>query len=123
MVIFYTWITGQPKDGYVVLLEKMNAGFTILVNNDFHKRGIGRSLVELGREQHKSINGWVIETSELPKIKGDLYRSPMGFYLKTGFRRTKIHTEANSSIKTVKISWVNKPFTIGSRPDRLDLQR
>lgn len=82
--------------------------FTILVNNDLHKRGIGRSLVELGRKQHKSINGWVIETNELPKIEGDLYQSPMGFYLKMGFEKTKIHVETNSNIKTVKIRWVNK---------------
>jgi hypothetical protein len=82
--------------------------FTILVNNDLHKRGIGRSLVELGRKQHKSINGWVIETNELSKIEGDLYQSPMGFYLKMGFEKTKIHVETNSNIKTVKIRWVNK---------------
>jgi hypothetical protein len=72
------------------------------------KKGIGRSLVERGKESSECINGWVIEAIKLPKKGGNLYRSPLSFYLKMGFEKTSTYSKTNSGIKTVKIQWKSK---------------
>ena len=103
------YVNGNSIEGWWCDFNRDNERwFTILVSSSFQKKGIRRSLVERGKESSECINGWVIEAIKLPKKGGNLYRSPLSFYLKMGFEKTSTYSKTNSGIKTVKIQWKSK---------------
>ena len=49
--------------------------FSISVSSSHQGKGIGRKLIEVGKESNQELNGWVVLEAEFKKRNGDLYNS------------------------------------------------
>ncbi len=75
-------------------------------SHSFHKgKGLGSILVERLKTENELFYGWVIDHNNDVKGNGELYQTPMPFYLKHGFvvlHEKRMETEI---ISAVKIKW------------------
>jgi GNAT superfamily N-acetyltransferase len=79
--------------------------FAIILDSAMQGKGFGTKLLKLAKEKETELNGWVIDGEFERKRNGDLYRSPLSFYLKNGFEKksgTRLELE---KISAVKITW------------------
>ncbi|MEO5889498.1 MAG: N-acetyltransferase [Ferruginibacter sp.] len=80
--------------------------FAIILGNNIHGLGFGRSLLNKLKEKDPKLNGWVIDHDSNQKRNGQFYKSPLDFYLKNNFeviQDTRLETD---NISAVKIEWV-----------------
>jgi len=80
--------------------------FAILLANEIQKKGYGKQLLNVLQKEENSLNGWVIDHNQYTKPNGEIYRSPLDFYLKCGFLATDIRLETEK-ISALKIVWEN----------------
>ena len=59
------------------------------------------------KENEEMLCGWVIDHHDDRKINGELYLSPLNFYLKQGFDILKEQRLELPTSSAVKISWRN----------------
>ncbi|MCB0473527.1 MAG: hypothetical protein KDC56_10755, partial [Flavobacteriaceae bacterium] len=57
------------------------------------------------KEKETELNGWVIDHDNDYKINGELYKSPLNFYLKNGFQKSSDRRLELEKISAVKIKW------------------
>lgn len=84
--------------------EKEN-WFGIIVNSKEQGKGFGSLLLKELKKEKSSLNGWVIDHSNDIKQNGELYCSPLDFYLKNGFFSVRNTRLENNIISAVKIKW------------------
>lgn len=89
------WLISFDRDG--------ERWFSIIVDETFKGRGIGRGLLDLAFDHDRELNGWVVPTDEYFTHFGKPYKSPLGFYLKYGFDVIAGEKFAKTLIDTVKI--------------------
>jgi len=78
--------------------------FAMIVSRDLQGKGWGRKFLEEAQKKHSILNGWAVDHNEYQKVDGSPYPSPLGFYSKLGFRKTKLKLgEGNLSV--VHIVW------------------
>lgn len=80
--------------------------FAIIISERFHGKGIGRKMLNKLKEDEKSLNAWVIDHNTDEKLDGNIYKSPLEFYIKNGFKimsETRLELEIMSA---VKIKWM-----------------
>ncbi len=78
--------------------------FAMIVSRDLQGQGWGRKLLEQAQKKHSILNGWAVDHHNYQKSDGSPYPSPLGFYNKLGFRKTKLkYGEGNLSV--VHIVW------------------
>ncbi|WP_440880403.1 GNAT family N-acetyltransferase [Tenacibaculum sp. C7A-26P2] len=82
--------------------------FAIILDSKLHGKGFGTKLLELAKQQENELNGWVIDHNKDKKKNGELYNSPLNFYLKNGFRKLTANRLELEKISAVKIRWVNE---------------
>jgi len=93
------WLACFLRDG-----EKW---FAMIVDSSEQKKGYGSRLLDEVKKHEPEINGWAMDREKDLKADGETYRSPIGFYLKNGFRilsEVRLETETMSA---VKIKWSN----------------
>jgi len=78
--------------------------FAIIVDGKKQGLGIGSQLLKCLQEDFKYLNGWVIDKDIYFKRDQTPYKSPIGFYLKNGFTKTKI-SYVSDVLQTIKIQW------------------
>jgi len=79
--------------------------FALLVDGSQQKKGFGTMLLNKVKEFENEINGWVIDRENDVKANGELYLSPIGFYLKNDFEILSDVRIENETISAVKIRW------------------
>ncbi|MCB0674995.1 MAG: hypothetical protein KDC59_23860, partial [Saprospiraceae bacterium] len=65
----------------------------------------GTRILDLAKEKTNELHGWVIPDDGELKLNGEVYTSPLGFYVKNQF---VIHPDIQSIKKdtlSIKISW------------------
>ncbi|KYG72239.1 acetyltransferase (GNAT) family protein [Roseivirga ehrenbergii] len=92
-----------------VFIRNEETWFSVILDSDFQKQGLGKQLLNLAKHDFKTLNGWVIDNNTSKKLDGSLYPTPLLFYLKNDFNvlsEVRLETE---KISAVKIRWERIP--------------
>lgn len=93
------------KGWYFDFIRENEKWFVIIIDSKLHSKGLGTRLLNIAKEKEIDLSGWVIDHNSDRKKNGEIYRSPMDFYLKNGFKRLeKVRLELEK-ISAVKIKW------------------
>ena len=79
--------------------------FAIIISERLKGKGIGTKILNELKNNENTLNGWVIDHNSDKKSNGNIYQSPLGFYIKNGFEvlsETRLELEIMSA---VKIKW------------------
>jgi hypothetical protein len=79
--------------------------FAIIISEKLHGKGIGTKILNELKNNENSLNGWVIDHHSDKKNNGNIYTSPLGFYIKNEFKvinEIRLELEIMSA---VKIKW------------------
>lgn len=80
--------------------------FAILLDSKIQEKGLGTKILNLAKEKESKLNGWVIDHNNSKKGNGEIYKSPLMFYLKNGFEKIPQVRLELDKISAVKIKWV-----------------
>lgn len=84
--------------------------FAIILSSAVQGHRIGSKLMMDLKENEDTLCGWVIDHNDDSKINGELYLSPLNFYLKQGFDIIKEQRLELPTLSAVKISWKKQPL-------------
>tara|TARA_R110002050_G_scaffold49818_10_gene115590 strand:- start:16450 stop:16914 length:465 start_codon:yes stop_codon:yes gene_type:complete len=93
------------KGWYFDFVRENEKWFAIILDSNFHGNGFGTKLLSLGKEKESELNGWVIDKQDNKMKNGELYKSPLNFYLKNGFEKYDNERLEIEKISAVKIKW------------------
>lgn len=91
---------------WAVYFEKdQEIRFSILVSKTQQRKGFGMLLLNQLKEDLEEFYGWVVDHNNDLKANGEMYFSPIDFYVKQGF--IILHHERIESelLQAVKIKW------------------
>lgn len=92
--------------GWAVLFERDNGRwFALLIDTRVQGKGYGTALLAKLKESERVLNGWVIDANDVPKTSGELYRSPLNFYIKNGFNVYPGERFESDAMSALKIQW------------------
>lgn len=79
--------------------------FAIILDQKIQDKGKGTEILNTIKNNEINLNAWVIDTENYKKLDGEIYKSPLNFYLKNSFKTCpKIRLE-NEKLSAVKITW------------------
>ncbi len=76
---------GQTEGWAFTFTRENDTWFAISIDEKVHGQGKGKLLLNKLKEKNESLNGWVIDHNNDVRRDGEIYYSPVGFYLKNGF--------------------------------------
>ncbi|KQB41297.1 hypothetical protein [Flavobacterium aquidurense] len=79
--------------------------FAIILDHQIQGKGNGSLLMNEIKSKNDCLNGWVVDHENEVKQNGDLYKSPMPFYIKNGFTIIAEKRIENEKMSAVKINW------------------
>lgn len=79
--------------------------FSLIVYEKMQGKGLGSQLLNQAKERHRELNGWVVDDSNQLKANGELYKSPLQFYVKNGFEVLPDIRFENEKMKAVRVRW------------------
>ncbi|RNL50289.1 GNAT family N-acetyltransferase [Pedobacter jejuensis] len=79
--------------------------FAIILDEKIHEQGKGTALLNALKESETVLNAWVIDKEDAIKQNGEIYKSPLKFYLKNGFLVYPEIRLKNEKMSAVKIIW------------------
>lgn len=95
----------EIKGWYFDFIRENEKWFAIILDSKLHGKGLGTRILNIAKENEIDLSGWVIDHNSDIKKNGEIYRSPMEFYLKNGFKRLKTVRLELEKISAVKIKW------------------
>lgn len=93
------------KGWYFDFIRENEKWFAIILDSKFHGKGLGTKILDFAKEKESELNGWVIDNNNDRKKNGELYKSPLGFYLKNGFEKFDKERLELEKLSAVKIKW------------------
>ena len=102
------WATDFEKENQV--------RFSIIVSSSHKGKGLGSALIDRLKAEHIEFYGWVIDHDDDVKLNGELYKSPMAFYLKHDFEVLNEQRIDSEMIKAVLIRWQENTLEKQIRP-------
>lgn len=90
---------------YFDFIREDEKWFAIIVDSAHHEEGLGTNLLNLAKNKETELNGWVIDRNEGKKRNGQLYKSPLAFYIKNGFQEIPGIRLELEILSAVKIQW------------------
>ncbi len=95
----------EIKGWYFDFIREGEKWFAMILDSNVHGNGFGTELLNLAKEKETVLNGWAVDHNNDQKQNGEIYKSPIGFYLKNGFKViSEIRLELEQ-ISAVKIKW------------------
>ncbi len=91
------WLALQKRDEdklYIIMV----------IHPDHQKKGIGSTLLKKAQDNYDSLYGWVVTRASYKKTDGGKYESPLKFYEKFGFKKSKATRDENG-LSTTEVSW------------------
>ncbi|MFD1770756.1 N-acetyltransferase [Sphingobacterium suaedae] len=79
--------------------------FAIILSSSIQRHRVGSKVMMQLKANEEILNGWVIDHNDDRKINGELYLSPLNFYVKQGFEIIKEQRLELPTLSAVKISW------------------
>lgn len=117
---FETYINGLESPTHILVrLNKEIVGwatkfirdqekwFAIILSSSIQGQGIGSKIMSYLKTNEEILCGWVVDHNEDIKVNGELYVSPLNFYLKQGFDIIKEERLELPILSAIKISWKN----------------
>lgn len=95
----------EVKGWYVDFIRDGKRWFVIIIDSEIQGKGYGKLLLSKGKERNSELNGWVINSSDFKKENGEIYQSPVGFYVKNGFKIFPNIRFETDILTTIKIKW------------------
>lgn len=80
--------------------------FALIIHHSIQGKGYGALLLDKLKEEEPILNGWVMDSDNEPKQNGEMYRSPLHFYLKNNFILYPEERLKTETMSAVKIQWV-----------------
>jgi GNAT superfamily N-acetyltransferase len=103
--ILLTGTYGNVQGWLICFIRDGEQCFVMLLDASLQGQGWGSKMINLAKERHSELNGWVIDNDNEPRQNGKSYRSPIGFYRKCGFEiRNDIRIE-KKKISGIKVIW------------------
>jgi ribosomal protein S18 acetylase RimI-like enzyme len=105
---FNHYLIEEKKEvvAWAVEFQKENEKrFSLIVKNKFQGKGLGKILIKELINDLGEFYGWVIDHDFDVKSNGEVYRSPINFYLKLGFHIIDNERIDNEMINAVKIKF------------------
>ncbi len=93
------------KGWYFDFIRENEKWYAIILDSKFHGKGLGTKILNLAKEKESELNGWVIDNYNDRKKNGELYKSPLDFYLKNGFEKLDQERLELEKLSAVKIKW------------------
>jgi|SRR5690554_4835714 len=93
---------GQILGWYMDFLRDGERWFVMVIGENAQHQGFGSELLKMGLDEQPVLNGWVVSSSIYEKANGEIYMSPLSFYIKHGVRvypDIRFETEKIRSIK------------------------
>ena len=90
---------------FVEFLRDEMFWFAMILNSSFQGKGFGSELLNRSKRNKIELNGWVVDHNNDKKRNGNVYNSPIEFYLKNGFRILVEERIENETLSAVKIQW------------------
>lgn len=90
---------------YCAFMRENEKWFMIIMDTYFQGKGLGTKVLNFVKEKETELNGWVIDHDNDKKKNGEIYNSPLEFYVKNDFEvisNTRLELE---TISAVKIKW------------------
>ncbi|HEY3387130.1 MAG TPA: GNAT family N-acetyltransferase [Saprospiraceae bacterium] len=84
--------------------------FSMIIDHTYQRQGLGSILLNLLKEKESRLNGWVIDHPNDVKQNGELYFSPLSFYIRNGFTPIPEIRLENEKISAIKIEWRKLPI-------------
>jgi hypothetical protein len=92
--------------GWAVLFERDHGRwFALVIDKILQGKGHGTELLTKLKESEQILNGWVVDFNSVLKENGELYRSPLTFYIKNGFNVYPHKRFESEAMSTVMIQW------------------
>lgn len=117
---FETYINGLESPTHILVrLNKEIVGwatkfirdqekwFAIILSSSIQGQGIGSKIMSYLKTNEEILCGWVVDHNEDIKVNGELYVSPLNFYLKQGFDIVNEQRLELPTLSAIKISWKN----------------
>ncbi len=82
--------------------------FVIILDSKLHGKGFGTRILELAKQKENELNGWVIDHNNDKRMNGEIYKSPLEFYLKNGFVKLPNKRLELDKISAVCIKWTKQ---------------
>ena len=103
---------GKVIGWYVQFKRDDEMWFVIILDSSYQGKGLGTQILEIAKRKEKELNGWVIDHDNDKKKNCEIYKSPLKFYLKNGFRALTSERIESDKISAVKIKWNDNPKSI-----------
>lgn len=94
------------KGWYFDFIRENEKWFVLILDAEVQGKGIGGQILDLAKQNTTCLNGWVIDHNLDKKKNGEIYFSPLSFYLKNGFIEIPSERLKSDKISAVKIRWV-----------------
>jgi hypothetical protein len=92
--------------GWAIVFEReRERWFAIILDRKLHRKGFGTMLLDRVKAGNAQLVGWVTDHERYVKSDSSPYPSPLGFYLRNGFRveeGTRLELE---HLSVVRIDW------------------
>lgn len=96
----------QQIAGWFFLFERAGEHwFAMILSGRIQGKGYGTQLLDLAKSKKGQLNGWVTDHNDDYKLNGDVYRSPVDFYLKNGFQLLPEERFESAKLSAVKMVW------------------
>ncbi|MEZ4899628.1 MAG: hypothetical protein R2806_22475 [Saprospiraceae bacterium] len=79
--------------------------FAILLDASLQGQGWGTQILDLAKKRNLELHGWVIPDDQELKQNGEIYRSPLGFYVRNKFSVFAGIQSFKKDTRSIKISW------------------
>ncbi|MES2863582.1 MAG: hypothetical protein V4666_05650 [Bacteroidota bacterium] len=79
--------------------------FAIILDQKIQGKGKGTEILNAIKNNEIKLNAWVIDTENYKKLDGEMYKSPLPFYLKNSFNLCPEIRIENEKLSAVKITW------------------
>jgi len=101
--------TSQKVIGWYVDFKRDDEKwFAVILDSKQQGKGYGTKLLNMAKEKEIVLNGWVIDHNNDKKRNGEIYKSPLNFYLKNGFELINNQRLELDKISAVKITWTKE---------------
>lgn len=94
------------KAWYFDFIRENEKWYVMILDSEIQKKGVGTYLLNEAKKSTTELNGWVIEHNNYKKTNGNIYKSPIQFYLKNNFKLVPEIRLALPNISAIKIKWV-----------------
>ena len=93
------------KGWYSDFIREKQRWFLAILDSEIQNRNFGTKILEMAKQNHNELNGWVIESDDYIKANGRTYKSPLLFYKKNGFKIDREIKLNSDGISAIKVHW------------------